>query len=212
VLRKLCFLLHIIGVSCQVCTAPISHVGSLDHNNMSYSRNTTYILDGYRVQCEGIVTAWEFCYQTLGVSSMTFYPGIWNRSTKDTYSLIQSNTVTFTPNGTSNSCQNYTLPVTEQFTAPSESVVGLYSSTGISLLLRTNNSNQQITTYQFDGNQSNVAINGNAKKARYNVALRMYVGKLIILIIIILLLCKYRNLKCIHLTFYNHTIHKVATI
>ena len=167
-----------IAVSCQVCTTP---VGSLDHNNISYSLNTTYILDGYRVQCEGIVTTWEFCYQTLGNSSVTFHPGIWNMSEKAIYTLIQSNTITFTPNNTNdNSCQNYTLPVAEQFIAPLRSVVGLYSNTGTmqSSLLRTNDSNQQITTYQIDGNQSYVTINGNVKRAHYNIAVRVYVGKL----------------------------------
>jgi len=112
---------------------------------------------------------------------VTFHPGIWNMSEKAIYTLIQSNTITFTPNNTNdNSCQNYTLPVAEQFIAPLRSVVGLYSNTGTmqSSLLRTNDSNQQITTYQVDGNQSYVTINGNVKRARYNIAVRVYVGKL----------------------------------
>jgi len=167
---------HHIAVDCQRCTSP---VGSLDHNNSTFDdSNTTYILAGYTVQCEGIVTGWEFCYHTLNnVSSVTFYPGIWHGSDKTEYSLIQSNTVTFTPNGTSfSSCQNYTLPEIEQFTAPSGSVVGLYSNTGImqpSLLL-SNDTNQQIT-YQFSGNQSNVMVD---KSVHYNIAIRVYLGEL----------------------------------
>ena len=123
--------LYITAVSGQVCTAPDT-VGSLNHNERIISADHTYILTGYTVQCEGIVTTWEFCYQILGgAPSVTFYPGIWNRTGIDgrntNYSLIQSNTVTFNLSvGSIFSCQNYTLPVTEQFTAPSGSVVGLY--------------------------------------------------------------------------------------
>ena len=168
-------LLHTIAVSCQACTTP----GSLNHSNISYNRNTTYILNGYTVQCEGIVTTWEFCYHmNSSVPSATFYPGIWNKTGKVFYTHIQSNTVTFTPNGTNiNSCENYTIPEAERFTVPSGSVVGLYSNFNVQLL-RTNDTNQQMPTYQFDGNQSDVTINGNTKKAGYNVAIRVHVGKL----------------------------------
>ncbi|XP_065899891.1 uncharacterized protein [Dysidea avara] len=167
------FLFLISAVSCQACTTP----GSLNHSNISYNRNTTYILNGYTVQCEGIVTTWEFCYHmNSSVPSATFYPGIWNKTGKVFYTHIQSNTVTFTPNGTNiNSCENYTIPEAERFTVPSGSVVGLYSNFNVQLL-RTNDTNQQMPTYQFDGNQSDVTINGNTKKAGYNVAIRVHVA------------------------------------
>jgi len=166
------------AVSGQVCTAP-NAVGSLDHNGMLIDQDRTYILTGYTVQCEGIVTTWEFCYQLLGTPSVTFYPGIWENTGKIqgsiTYSLVQSNTVKFNPGGAGSiSCQNYTLPVTEQFTAPSGSVVGLYSNLNV-LLLRTADNNQ-ITTYQVTGNQSSIAVK-NQDDINYNIAVRVYLGK-----------------------------------
>jgi len=72
--------LYIAVVNGQVCITSDS-VGSLDHNEMIITEDQTYILTGYTVQCEGIVTAWEFCYCIGSVSSVTFYPGIW-RMTK----------------------------------------------------------------------------------------------------------------------------------
>ena len=172
----------VTAVSGQVCTAPET-VGSLVHDEMIITADQTYILTGYRVQCEGIVTTWEFCYQILGAPSVTFYPGIWEnngRSGSDTmYSLIQANTVTFDPNGFSSfSCHNYTLPVTEQFTAPSGSVVGLYSNRGTArpLLLHSATNNNQITTYQVNGNQSSVSVR-NRDDVNYNIAIRVYFSK-----------------------------------
>jgi len=78
------------------------------------------------------------------------------------------------------SCQNYTLPVTEQFTAPSRSVVGLYSNRGVSrpLLLYTNNNTQQITTQEVARNQSSIMSSGN-DDVDYNVAIRLHLGKLL---------------------------------
>ena len=160
-----------------MCTAPDT-VGSVFQTGAAaISQDATYILTGYTVQCEGIVTTWEFCYQVLVAPSMTFYPGIWERTGGTTYSLIQSNTVTFNPSvGSTFSCQNYTLPVTEQFTAPSGSVVGLYSSINV-LLLRTAD-NSQITTYQVDGNHSSV-VGGSTNDVNYNIAIRVHLGELV---------------------------------
>ena len=165
-----------------MCTAPDT-VGSLDHDEMIIGQDQTFILTGYTVQCEGIVTTWEFCYQVLGgLPSATFNPGIWERTGGTTYSLIQSNTVTFSPSvGSTFSCQNYTLPVTKQFTAPSGSVVGLYSNLHVLLLYTTNNS--QITTYQVNGNQSSV-VGGSANDVNYNIAIRVYLGELVGLLVI----------------------------
>ena len=158
-----------------MCTPP-NTVGSLDHDEMIITADQTYILAGYTVQCEGIVTTWEFCYQITGTSSVTFYPGIWEiaRTSDDntTYSLIQSNNITFDP--TSGSCQNYTLPETEQFTAPSELVVGLYSNSFV-LLLHTNN-DSQISTYRFTDNQSSV-VGGPDQDVNYNIAIRVHLGE-----------------------------------
>jgi len=169
--------LCIIAVSGQVCTTPDT-VGLRLETVMTIGISQTYILTGYTVQCEGIVTTWEFCYQLIpGVSSATFYPGIWENTRGTTYSLIQSSTVTYNPSaGSTFSCQNYTLPVTEQFTAPSGSVVGLYSNFNV-LLLRTTDKNQ-ITTYQVAGNQSSVVGTGT-NDVNFNVAIRVHLGKLV---------------------------------
>ena len=141
----------------------------------------TYILTGYTVQCEGVVTTWVFCYQVLGATSVTFNPGIWERtggsSNTNDYSLIQSNTVTFNPSvGSQFSCQNYTLPVTEQFTAPSGSVMGLYSNLSVQLLRTTDNS--QITTYQVTGNPNSV-VGESTNDVNYNIAIRVHLGELV---------------------------------
>jgi len=175
---------YAIGVNGTGCIEP-DIIGSLDHNGISVVEDQTYILTGYTVQCEGIVTTWEFCYQILNVSSVTFYPSIWERemlgkSGNYRYSLIHFNKVTFDPRvGSTFSCQNYTLPVTEQFTAPSGSVVGLYSNRERRpLLLRTNATNQHITTYQFTSNQSSFVDNKSSQDANYNIAIRVYLGKL----------------------------------
>ncbi|XP_065899943.1 uncharacterized protein [Dysidea avara] len=163
----------IVPVNCERCMIP-NTVGSLDYDENVIGADQTYILTGYTIQCEGIVTTWEFCYQLLGnVPGVTFYPGIWENTGGTTYSLIQSNTVVFTPNGTgpSFSCQNYTLPVTEQFTVPSGSVVGLYSNLNVQLLHTTDNS--QITTYQVTGNQSSV-VGGSTNDVNYTIAIRVH--------------------------------------
>ena len=172
-------MLYITAVTGQECTAPDT-VGSLDHNGMIITADMTYILAGYTVQCKRTVTTWEFCYQVLGAQSVTFYPGIWritgSSGSDTTYSLIQSNTVTFNPSvGNTVSCQNYTLPVTEQFTAPSGSVVGLYSNINLQLL-HTTTDNNGITTYQVDRNQSSVTVR-NRDDVDYNICIRVYLGK-----------------------------------
>ena len=186
------------GASGTGCTEPDT-VGSLDHNEIPIHEGVTYILDGYTVQCEGIVTTWEFCYRIQNTSIAQLVTGIWNitgftgnNAGNPIYSLIQSNTVTFTPSGVgpSFSCQNYTLPITERFSAPSGSVVGLYATTGATrpLLLRSANS-EQITTYQITGNKSTVEITGNGQEVNYNIAIRVHFGKLLHLYIQITIMC-----------------------
>ena len=75
------------------------------------------------------------------------------------------------------SCQRVNLSTTDQFTAPAESVVGLYSNTGTHLL-RTN-TDSSITTYQFIGNQSSVNNTGNNDDVSYNIAISVHLGKTI---------------------------------
>ena len=168
-------------VSGQVCTAPDTVGLVFDSGPNVIQPERTYILDGYNVQCEGIVNTWEFCYQILNVEFVTFYPGIWEitgtSGGSTTYSLIQSNAVTFNPRvGNVFQCRNYTLPVTEQFTAPSGSVVGLYSNLNVQLL--HSNTDSQIATYQVANNQSSV-VGGPDQDVNYNIAIRVHLGELV---------------------------------
>ena len=163
----------------RVCSKTAA--GSLDYSIIDEDR--TYILDGYTIPCEGVVNAWEFCYQVEGESPVTFYPGLWRLTSSSgfilitrRYSLIQSNNITFSPTGNILSCQMFNLSETEQFTAPEGSVVGLYSNKGSPrpLLLFTNNDND--ITYQVSGNQTSVTGNFN-NDVNYNIAIKVYIGK-----------------------------------
>ena len=169
-------------------------VGSLSHDSNIVTVDKTFILAGYTVPCNRTVVAWEFCYRISNVT-VTFYPGIW-RITRTTsgntdYALVQSNNITYDAsiktNGTSNDqCQRVNLSVTDQFTAPAGSVVGLYSNVGTQLLhTNANNNDNSITTYQSDRNQSSVRV-GNNDDVNYNIAIRIYLGK-----------CSRRNCMCI---------------
>ena len=167
-----------IAVSGQECTDTVE---SLNHDSNIVTVGQTFILAGYTVPCNSIVVAWEFCYRiTAGL--FIFYPGIW-RITGTTgnngdYALVQSNAITYNgsiqTSGTSiYQCQRVNLSVTDQFTAPAGSVVGLYSGTQAQLLHTSTNSS--ITTYQFNGNQSSVSNAVN--DVNYNIAIRVHLGK-----------------------------------
>ena len=120
---------------------------------------------------------------------MTFYPGIWrvtettgnNNGLNTDYALVQSNTVTYDPrvHGPQDpnfvGCQIFNLSVTDQFTAPAGSVVGLYSNI-LTQLLHTNTNHLMITTYQFSGNQSSVTTTGSGNDVNYNIAIIMHLG------------------------------------
>ena len=162
-------------------------VGSLEHDGLDVVVDLTFIFadQEYQVTCKGIVIAWEFCYRVQeNRTSVTFYPGIWMLDeTTDNgtigYTLVQSNTVTFTPfqvgndNSDDFSCQTFYLSEADQFIAPEGSVVGVYSSMREDLL-RTNRIDSSFTSYVFKGNQSDVKINDNIG---YNIALRVHLGR-----------------------------------
>ena len=159
-------------------------VGLLSHNNSTVTQDRTFILTNYTVPCNATVIAWEFCYQILGVSSVTFSPGIWRiTGTSDSntdYKLVQSNSVTYDqsvqdPQDVTNlfPCQIFNLSDTDQFTAPAGSVVGLYS--GIQTQLLHTNTDNSITTYKFSGNQSSVNASNN-NDVNYNIAIRVHLG------------------------------------
>ena len=167
----------------QECTGGVT-VGFLNHDNNVVPLGHTFILAGYRVTCSGTVVAWEFCYQISGATSVTFYPGIWRingtMGGNTNYELVQSTSVTYDSTIQTSgvfSCQRVDLSTTDQFTAPAGSVVGLYSNVGV-LLLHTNTDNS-ITTYQSNGNQSSINNADNDNNVEYNIAIRVYLGKTI---------------------------------
>ena len=152
----------------------------MSHDSNIVAFDQTFIFAGYTVPCNSTVVAWEFCYRIIN-ATVTFYPGIW-RITGYTNSrdnaLVQSNSITYDQSirtiGTSiDQCQRVNLSVTDQFTAPAGSVVGLYSGIGTQLL-RTN-TYSSVTTYQFSGNHSSVSNASN--DVNYNIAIRVYLGK-----------------------------------
>ena len=175
------YLITIIAVCGQDCTGT---VGSLSHDNTIITLDQTFILAGYRVPCNRIVVAWEFCYQVVGAPSVTFSPGIWRingtMGGNTNYELVQSNSVTYNSsirNTGIDSCQKIDLSTTDRFNAPAGSVVGLYSNVQTQLL--HTNTNSSITTYQFSGNQSSVHTTGINSVVNFNIAIRVHLGKLI---------------------------------
>ena len=172
------YMSYTIAISGQECT---DTVGSLSHDSNIVSADQTFILTGYTIPCSGIVVAWEFCYR-ISSQSVTFYPGIWRIprtiGSNTDYQLIQLNSVTydsFIQTSGIDSCQRVNLSVTDQFTAPAESVVGLYSNLRPQLL-HTNTDNS-MTTYRFSGNQSSVTSASSGDDVNYNIAIRVHLGK-----------------------------------
>ena len=156
----------------------------MSHDSNIVTVDQTYILAGYAVPCTGTVFAWEFCYRISAATSVTFYPGIWRiTGTTDSntdYELVQSNSVTYNSSIQTSgvdSCQRVNLLMTDQFTAPAGSVVGLYSNVGTQLLYT--NTDSSMATYRFSGNQSSVHTTGNNNDVNYNIAIIVHLGKII---------------------------------
>ena len=179
---------YIVVVSGQKCGSK-TEVGSLEYGSDIITEDQTFILAGYAVPCDGTVVAWEFCYQKNDAKSVTFYPGIWRiidtKKNGDTdYKLIQSNNITFTPNGSGdNACQMFNLSVKDQFTVPAGSIVGLYSNKGRKrpqLLFTATDAS--IRAYKNSGNQNDIKNAGkgrNSMEVDYNVAIKVYLSKYI---------------------------------
>ena len=155
----------------------------MSHDNQIVEQHKTFILAGYTIQCSKIVVAWEFCYQINDASSVTFYPGIWmitgmsGSSSNADYTLVQSNNVTFDQRGVATNnlpCKIFNLSDADQFTAPNESVVGLYSNVQ-TLLLRTEEE-MSIRTFRFTENRTTVTNAGNGDDVNYNIAIRVHLG------------------------------------
>jgi len=155
-------------------------VGSTDYDKNIVDENTTYILTGdeYKVDCTGNVIAWEFCFLVKDKSSLTFYPGIWKEVKKNKeYSLVNSSKVTFTSTDNMPSCQM--LNLSEQFIAPKDSFIGLYSNVGSTRPLLLTNSNEG-NTFQISGNHSEITVGGRIKAEKFNIAIRAHIGELVL--------------------------------
>ena len=170
-----------IGVSSQKCADTLT-AGSLERNdNFIITPDQTFILANSTISCSATVVAWEFCYRTTGIPSVTFYPGIWRiteTSSSNNYTLVQINDITFPPIADmgDNVCQRVNISESNQFIAPARSVVGLYSNMPPSrALLLHSNDNSTLTTYQSGGNQSR--INNNNSIVNYNIAIRVHLGE-----------------------------------
>ena len=173
-------ILYTIAANGQECTDTVT-VGSLSHDNNIIPFDRTFILAEYTIPCSGTVVAWEFGYRISSAESVTFYPGIWRiigtMSGNTDYTLVQSNTVTYNQTGTFDNIyrrQIFNLLEQDQFIAPAESVVGLFSLFGAQLLFT--NTDSSITTYAFSRNQSSVNIN-TSEDVNYNIAIKVHLGK-----------------------------------
>jgi len=171
------YYIYTIVINGQECT-DVPTVGYLNHDNNEVTVDRTYILAGYTISCNRTVVAWEFCYHVSSVTSVTFYPGIWRiigtSGMNNDYELIQSYSITYNSTYSNNlyPCQTFILSEADQFTAPTGSVVGLYS--GIQTLLLHTSTNSSITTYRVTGNQSSVTTGNDVN---YNIAIRVHLGK-----------------------------------
>ena len=166
----------------QECTNTTT-VGSL-YQDVSKTTNAdhTYILTGYTIPCNGTVIAWEFCYKTSGAKLVTFYPGIWrknetnnnNRKNKN-YFLVQSNKVTYSPEGVE--CQIFDVSVADQFSASAGSIIGLYVDKGQpSAQLLFSKKDKSTETYEFEKNPSSVNAQPGINK-NINISLKVHIGK-----------------------------------
>ena len=149
--------------------------GLLDYNeDYTIDENQTYVLEDYEIKCSGIVNAWEFCYQAKDQLSVTFYPGIWNKM-GERFTLIQSNTVTFTPNGDIFSCQMFNLSVKEQFSVEEDSFVGLYSNVGSERPLLLTAETKKVKIHRVSGNHTSIPEDDD--DGDYNIAIKVHIGE-----------------------------------
>jgi len=145
------------------------------------TQDTTYTLSAprYRITYDGTVVGWEFCYQIVRVPSATFYPSVW-RLNNGNYILIHVSNVSFVPqvlSGVTFVCENYNLPVDEEFSVITNDTLGLYINDNTTQILTNNISNTAIT-YSMTGNHSNIstAENGTTLE-QFNVAIVAQISK-----------------------------------
>ena len=145
-------------------------------NELPVPVDTTSILTGYTIPCNGTVIAWEFCYQISSASSVSVFPGIWRITEANDYVLVQSNNITYDSRGTSHNtfrCRTFNLSSTDQFIAQAGTVIGLYTGNG--QVLRTSENNL-ITTYQLLLNRT-VVSNTDSDDVNYSIAIRVKLSK-----------------------------------
>ena len=162
------FLLTTIALAiAQTCR----NTGSLSYQRGSIvDQATTYILPSYNIPCDGVVTGWMFCYQTINVSSMTFFPSVWRWSENFTVVHASSVNQNFSDLNSSCTCTKHHLPVDEQFSVHTNDIIGLYSTINTSIL--TANDSDDNLVYSVEGNHSIVYPNGSGvNQQHFHVAI-----------------------------------------
>jgi len=133
---------------------------------------TTYIIPSYRIPCDGVVIGWQFCYQNINTSSVTFYPSVW-RNESNNYTLVHASSVNYVPkisSGLASICTKYNLFDDEQFSVNTNDVVGLYTTTNS--LISTSNDSYNKPVYSAAGNHSIIDPTGSGVAQKYfNVAI-----------------------------------------
>ena len=142
-------------------------------------QNTTYIIPTYNITCDGVVTGWEFCYQIINVSSVTFYPSVWRWSENNYYALVHASRVSYVPqhsSGLNTSCGKHHFPTDEQFSILTNDIIGLYSTINTSIL--TTNDSDDNLVYSVAGNQSIVdPIGSGVNKQHFHVAIKAIISE-----------------------------------
>ena len=152
----------------------------MSHHNNRVPVAQTFILSGYRIPCDATVIAWEFCYQRSDIPSVKFFPSIWrlkNNIDVTNYELVNSSDVTYYPSNATNMyhCQVFNLSDADQFTAPAESVVGLFSNDHTHLL--HTNASSLLVTYHIAGRHASIISTDNVDDVDYNISIRVHLGK-----------------------------------
>ena len=156
------------------------NTGSLSYQRGSIvNQATTYILPSYNIPCDGVVTGWMFCYQTINVSSMTFFPSVWRWS--ENFAVVHASSVNYVPQNLSDlnsscTCTKYHLPADEQFSVHTNDIIGLYSTINTSIL--TTNDSDDYLVYSVAGNHSIVDSKGSGvNQQHFHVAIEAIISK-----------------------------------
>ena len=147
--------------------------------------NTTYVIPGYKIPCDGFVVGWEFCVDISLVTTYdqlaTIYPSIWRMDSGNYNILIHASSVSFmpqqAPSGLTFTCAGHPLPANGELRVLTNDTVGFYSGNATVQLLTTAVSNNLIT-YSLTGNHSNISTADNGVMLEhFNVVIVAQISK-----------------------------------